>query len=130
VEVSIHGATPRQKAALADVRVPTSRLAGIGALELEGEAAPGKEAAHRIVAGAVSVAVHLSGAARDRECARLKAELRDLDRRIEKTQNTLANRQFTSRAPAEVVEREREKERQCTTQRAALAARFAALGCD
>ena len=41
----------------------------------------------------------------------------------------LANDQFTSKAPAEVVEREREKERSWREQRDALSDKLDSLGC-
>ncbi len=64
-----------------------------------------------------------------KECARLGAELARLDRQIAGLRTKLANRGFTGQAPAEVVERERTKEREWSVKREALAAKLAALGC-
>jgi valyl-tRNA synthetase len=45
----------------------------------------------------------------DRERARLGGELADLDREIERTEKLLANPGFTGKAPAAVVQKERDK---------------------
>jgi valyl-tRNA synthetase len=65
----------------------------------------------------------------EKECARLAAELRRLESQLAGVARKLANEQFLSRAPAEVVNRERDKERSWQEQRAALAAKLQALGC-
>jgi len=64
-----------------------------------------------------------------KECARLKAELERLGTQLAALTAKLANPNFTGRAPTEVVERDREKERQWTEKRGALAAKLAALSC-
>jgi valyl-tRNA synthetase len=64
-----------------------------------------------------------------KECERLRDEMNRLDAQIGRVAKKLANDQFVSRAPAQVVEREREKERTWREQREALAAKLAALGC-
>jgi len=64
-----------------------------------------------------------------RECARVQSELDRLDGQLAALAAKLANPGFTGRAPADVVAREREKERQWTEKRGALAAKLAALGC-
>jgi valyl-tRNA synthetase len=65
----------------------------------------------------------------ERECARLQEELTRIDRQLKSVIGKLANEQFVSRAPAEVVEREREKEQSWREQRETLAAKLRALGC-
>ena len=45
----------------------------------------------------------------DKERARLSAELERIESQLRSTEARLANEQFVSRAPAEVVQREREK---------------------
>jgi valyl-tRNA synthetase len=72
------------------------------------------------LAGAIDVA---------KECGRVRGELERLDRQLAALTAKLANEGFTGRAPAEVVAKEREKERQWTEKRGALAAKLAALGC-
>jgi len=63
------------------------------------------------------------------ECRRLTNELERLDKQLAGLAAKLANPQFTGRAPAEVVARERDKERTWRDQRAALAGKLKALGC-
>jgi len=64
-----------------------------------------------------------------RECSRLGAELSRLERQIAGLKTKLANPGFTGQAPAEVVERERTKEREWLVKRDALADKLKALGC-
>jgi valyl-tRNA synthetase len=64
-----------------------------------------------------------------KECERLGRERERLDRQLEAQAAKLANQQFIGRAPAEVVERERAKERSWREQRDALAAKLSSLGC-
>ena len=64
-----------------------------------------------------------------RECARLRKELERLDAQLDALVAKLHNEAFTRRAPAEVVDRERDKEREWTEKRGALAAKLAALSC-
>jgi valyl-tRNA synthetase len=63
------------------------------------------------------------------ECNRLRGELERLEGQLERVTKKLANEQFVSRAPAEVVDREREKEQTWREQREALATKLGALGC-
>ena len=64
-----------------------------------------------------------------RECERLGEALRRLDGQLAGVRQKLANPQFTSRAPAEVVSRERDKEQSWREQRDTLAEKLRALGC-
>jgi valyl-tRNA synthetase len=64
----------------------------------------------------------------DRERGRLRAELDRVVDQAESTEKRLANESFVSRAPAEVVEREREKLSNFLEQRAKLSRNLAALG--
>jgi len=63
------------------------------------------------------------------ECERLRAELQRLDAQLERVSKKLTNEQFVSRAPADVVQRERDKEQTWREQRETLAAKLGALGC-
>jgi valyl-tRNA synthetase len=60
---------------------------------------------------------------------RLGAELERLDGQLSALTAKLGNASFVSRAPAEVVARERDKERTWRGQRAVLANKLKALGC-
>ena len=64
-----------------------------------------------------------------RECNRLGAEVERLLGLIGAQEKKLGNEQFTSRAPAAVVEREREKLASWREQHEVLARKRALLGC-
>jgi len=86
--------------------------------------------AHAVLPDGTAVFVPL-GDAIDvaQECARLTGEIGRLDGQLRGVAAKLANQNFTSRAPAEVVGRERDKERSWREQRETLAAKLRALGC-
>ena len=63
------------------------------------------------------------------ECDRLAGEMERLDKQLRAVTAKLANENFTTRAPAEVVERERRKEQTWRDQRDTLAAKRRSLGC-
>jgi valyl-tRNA synthetase len=63
----------------------------------------------------------------DRERGRLRKEIERLDAQSRATEAKLGNEKFTARAPADVVEREREKLQSYTEQRAKLASKLEAL---
>ena len=62
----------------------------------------------------------------DAERARLQAELDQATATIERVERTLANAGFVSRAPTDVVARERARLAELQQQQASLAARLAA----
>src|SRR5213594_369179 len=64
------------------------------------------------------------------ECKRLSGELTRLDQQLSTLGTKLTNQNFVARAPAEVVAREREKERAWRDQRQALADKLTVLGCS
>jgi valyl-tRNA synthetase len=64
------------------------------------------------------------------ECRRLSDELTRLEKQLSALSGKLANENFVSRAPADVVAREREKELAWRAQRDALASKLATLGCS
>jgi valyl-tRNA synthetase len=103
------------------------RLARIENLVMEG--ATEGVGAHAVLSDGSSAFVPL-GDAIDvaKECARLQQELVQLEQRLSSVTTKLANQQFTSRAPAEVVEREREKEGTWREQRTALVEKLRVLG--
>jgi valyl-tRNA synthetase len=93
------------------------------------EAAPAGAAAHAVLAGGAEVVLPLAGLVDlGKERDRLAKELDQLDRQLAALRGRLANAGFTSRAPAAVVEAERDKERGWAERRAQLAAKLAALG--
>ena len=120
----------QQKALNAEIGM-IRRLARLQQLDAVGDASVhGKVGAHVVLPEGAELFVGL-GEAIDvaKECARLGAELQRLDRQIAGLKTKLANPGFTGQAPAEVVERERTKEREWTVKRGALASKLAALGC-
>src|SRR5206468_7599857 len=77
---------------------------------------------HQVLPDGSSVFVPLGDAIDiGKECARLGAELARMDQQLSAVAQTLANEQFVRRAPPDVVERERIKERSWREQREALA---------
>ncbi len=106
------------------------RLAQLGELTLNG-AAGGTGGAHAVLADGSEVAVTLAGAIDvQQECRKLSDELERLDRQLAGLAAKLANANFVSRAPADVVAREREKEQTWRAQRDVLAGKLSALGCS
>jgi len=122
----------RQAGAVAQAREMVARLAKVGALEaVEGEASfLGRVGSHALLPDGAELFVVL-GDAIDvaRECARLKTELTRLEGQLAAVRGKLGSESFRTRAPADVVARETEKERQWTAKREALAGKLAALGC-
>lgn len=64
-----------------------------------------------------------------KECARLGAEADKLDALVAAQETKLGNEQFVSRAPAAIIEKEREKLGAWRAQAEALRAKRTALGC-
>ena len=64
----------------------------------------------------------------EKEVARLRKEITELDKELARVNGKLANEQFLSRAPAEVVEKERAIQRELTEKRAALEQRLRVFG--
>jgi valyl-tRNA synthetase len=76
------------------------------------------------------VTVALDRAMIEQECRRLADELARIERQIAAQAAKLGNQSFVARAPAEVVAREREKEREWHLQRSTLVTKLASLGCS
>jgi valyl-tRNA synthetase len=134
VRVSVSGLSPWQRSALQAERATVMRLARLERLadadQGESLGTMARAGAHHVLPEGADLFVAL-GDAIDvaRECARLGEEASRLDRQLSTLRGKLANPSFTSRAPAEVVERERAKERTQSEKRAALDAKLRALGC-
>jgi valyl-tRNA synthetase len=104
------------------------RLAKLSHLAVEEP--PEEVGAHQVLPDGSSVFVPLGDAIDVRqECKRLAAERDRIDKQLSGVAAKLANEQFVGRAPAEVVERERDKERSWREQRETLADKLRALGC-
>jgi len=93
--------------------------------------APSEPGGHAVLSDGRAVFVPLGDALDlDRECARLGAEVARLGQLVEGQRRKLANPQFVARAPATVVEGEREKLSAWQEQAAVLAGKRTLLGCD
>jgi valyl-tRNA synthetase len=86
-------------------------------------------AARALLRSGESVQVALDAADLAKECARLTAEHARLEKQLGGLRGKLANEGFLAKAPAEVVEGERTKERDWTEKLARLARQVAELGC-
>jgi valyl-tRNA synthetase len=103
-----------------DEQLVISRLARA---ELE-IGAPGERsaAAHAVLRNGSEIVVPLAGLVDlDRECARLRTELSELERHLGSLEQRLANQKFIAKAPAAVVEAERQKQREWSARREQLA---------
>jgi valyl-tRNA synthetase len=103
-----------------------------GSLSLKvGAPEPAMAGAHAVLPDGSEVFVPLADAIDvQQECRRLSGELTRLERQLVALSGKLANQQFVARAPAEVVAKEREKERAWRDQRQALADKLRSLGCS
>ncbi|HYL22086.1 MAG TPA: valine--tRNA ligase [Gemmatimonadales bacterium] len=130
VGVVVTGRTPEARRAFEGERETITRLAQIRALRLDGRRAS-DAGAHAVLADGSEVFVALVGAIDvQQECRRLTGELTRLDQQLAGLTGKLTNQQFVARAPAEVVAKEREKERAWRDQRQALADKLKSLGCS
>ncbi len=85
------------------------RLARVGEIRIDG-GADGRAGAHAVLKSGAELFVPLEGIIDlDRERERLSGEIDRLEKQLKATEGRLANEQFVSKAPTEVVEREREK---------------------
>jgi valyl-tRNA synthetase len=105
------------------------RVARIEALEaLDGPAHPSGHA--RLVVDGAEVLIPLAGVLDpDAECARIRRRLGGIGADAERAARKLDNEGFVSKAPAEVVEKERAKLGALEEERALLEAQLAELGC-
>jgi valyl-tRNA synthetase len=128
--VTITPKTPVVQQALAGERDTIVRLAHLEALDLGPQPEDG-EGGHAVLPDASEVFVAFGGAIDvQQECGRLSTELNRLDQQLAALAVRLSNQHFVSRAPADVVAKEREKEQTWRTQRGVLADKLKALGCS
>jgi valyl-tRNA synthetase len=128
VEVWIRGADEAVRAALEAERAAADRLAGVARWSFDGRP-PRAEGAHAVLRSGAEVFVSLAGLVDlDRERARLEAQMEEVRRRAAAAEARLADAAFVERAPADVVERERERVRQLREQLEVLSRKRDALG--
>jgi len=108
------------------------RLAQLEQLVFDGQAGHGSVVgAHATFGDGSEVFVALEGAIDLRqECRRLSTERERLDRQLTGLAAKLSNENFVARAPADVVARERDKEREWRFQRDVLDGKLKSLGCS
>ena len=126
VVVSRDGGAPDP--ALARERATVSRLAKVSELTF-GEPAE-RAGGHAVLSDGTAVFVPLGDAIDvGRECGRLSGEVDRLGQLVASQEKKLGNEQFVSRAPAEVVDRERQKLAGWREQREVLVRKRELLGC-
>ena len=92
------------------------------------DAAPGGAATNVVLSGGTELIVPLEGLIDiGKECERLDSELKGLEKQLAALEGRLANKAFTDRAPANVVEAERVKRGEWATRRDLLRTRYEAL---
>jgi valyl-tRNA synthetase len=130
VRVTLGSLSATGRQALAADEATVRRLAKVSAVAIEEGDLAGDAAGHAVLGDGTSVSVPL-GDLIDvaRECARLSSELTRLEGQLQGLAAKLGNEQFVSKAPAAVVEREREKLASWQDQAAALRQKRAQLGC-
>src|SRR5467141_1810057 len=129
VAATIKPRTELIRAAFDGERDTIMRLAQLSELQFDGSLRGA--GAHAVLADGSEVFVALSDAIDvQQECRRLSAELTRLEQQLAGLSTKLANQQFVARAPAEVVAKEREKERAWRDQRQVLADKLKSLGCS
>ena len=131
VRVTVSGPGAELAAALGEDEATVRRLAKVAALDTAPRGgAEGTASANAVLSDGTQISIPLGDLVDlERECARLEAENRRLAAAIRSQETKLDNPQFVSRAPAEVVAREREKLASWREQAASLAERRRALGC-
>ena len=104
-------------------------LARLDAASIQVEAnLPAPDKAITLAEGGVTIYLPLAGLVDlDAERARLRKEIDNLTKQIERGQGLLANQGFVAKAPPEVIQRERAKLEELNSRRAQLTARLADL---
>ena len=128
VRAVVSGESETAVAALKRERSTITRLAKLSELSL-GES-PERVGGHAVLSDGTAVFVPLGDAIDlGRECGRLGTEVDRLRKLVESQEKKLGNEQFVSRAPADVVERERQKLSTWRDQREVLVKKREMLGC-
>jgi valyl-tRNA synthetase len=129
VRAAVSGESLATVSALEQERGTITRLAKLSQLTL-GESRE-RVGGHAVLSDGTAVFVPL-GEAIDvgRECGRLSSEVNRLARLVHSQEQKLGNQQFVSRAPSDVVERERQKLTTWKEQREVLTRKRELLGCS
>jgi valyl-tRNA synthetase len=129
VRAVVSGDSDATVAALEQERPTILRLAKLSDLSFEDSS--GGAGGHAVLSNGTAIFVPLGDAIDlGRECGRLGSEVERLIRLVESQEKKLGNQQFVSRAPSEVVERERQKLTTWKEQCEVLVKKRELLGCS
>lgn len=138
VDVEVSGAPAALAAAAERGGSAITRLARVGRMDVRTESsaadaagadANGRAGAHAVLRSGADLFMPLEGIIDlERERERLSEEMERIAGQIRATEKKLANRQFVEKAPADVVQRERDKAASFEDQRERLASKLSALG--
>jgi valyl-tRNA synthetase len=110
------------------VREERALLERLARCEIADGAAPEGAAAHAVLSGGLELVLPLAGVVDlGKECAKIKNELSGLEKQLSALRGRLANEKFTGKAPAEIVEAERAKEREWSARAGQLHAKVREL---
>ncbi|NNM07092.1 MAG: class I tRNA ligase family protein, partial [Gemmatimonadetes bacterium] len=111
VEVALAGAPPAFREALASEDSSIRRLARVGTLTVQAGVGAGVAGAHGVLRNGTELFLPLEGVVDlEKERERLSAEIERLAGQLKGVRAKLQNENFVSKAPEDVVERERDKE--------------------
>ncbi|HSJ07173.1 MAG TPA: class I tRNA ligase family protein, partial [Longimicrobiales bacterium] len=129
VRIRLTNVSPPLRDALGIEERAVRRLARVDAIFTDAVDGAPEAGAHAVLKGGTDLFVPLSGIIDvDRERQRLDRERQRLESQLQITEARLSSDRFTSRAPAEIVEREQEKAASLRDQRDRLAAKLHGLG--
>jgi valyl-tRNA synthetase len=127
ITIQFTSSDARFSATVAEQGAALERLARVNEVTTGGDAPQGI-GAHAVLSDGAELFLPLEGVIDvDRERARLRAEIERLEGVVVSTDKKLANEAFVSKAPAEVVDREREKAEAAREQAAKLREKLRAL---
>ena len=128
VSLLLQGGDASDRERLLSVQTPLKHLAGVNAIDWLEADAKAPPAAVQLV-GNIELLVPLEGLMDlDRERARLAGEVERLEGHLKRLEAKLANDNFVTKAPAEVVRRERDKAAEAVNGLATLRRRVGRLG--
>ncbi|MHB1192383.1 MAG: valine--tRNA ligase [Longimicrobiales bacterium] len=126
ITIHVHAPDPAVAATVAEQGAALERLARVGRVSTQPSGAG--IGAHAVLKSGIELFLPLEGVIDvERERTRLAGEIAKLDAQRANTENKLANESFVSRAPAEVVDKEREKAAGLREQAAKLREKLHAL---
>jgi len=128
VQLHLTGVPASLEALVAAEEASLERLARIRGLTVNGNGAASGAGAHAVLSGGVEIFLPLEEVIDlDRERGRLEQEIGRLEGQLRGAEGKLANQAFVSRAPAPVVEKERERAADLREQRDRLREKLATL---